>query len=64
MNYNLVIMSRGGSRIYWGRFTAWVHMRANMGPRPFRKTMPINGQQVRLHDDKQLDNSTFQVILV
>ena len=27
-----------------GRFTAWVHMRANIGPHPFRKTTSTNGQ--------------------
>ena len=46
-----------------GRFTAWVHKRTNIGPRPFSGTTPINGQQVRLHDDKLLENSTFQADL-
>ena len=47
-----------------GRFTAWVRMRANIGPRLFWKTTPTNGQQVQLHGDKLLENSTFQVVLV
>ena len=48
------------------RFTAWVRMRANiaMGPHPFSDNHTHKRQQVRLHGDKLLENSTFQVVLV